>query len=119
MSAHQPWNSVHLIADLVGGQGLDDAALIERVLRRAAEVAGATVLEVRLHSFGVGQGVTGIALLAESHISIHSWPEEAFAAIDIFLCGATCRPEAALAAIAEGLQAEVRSQQLVRRAVRD
>jgi S-adenosylmethionine decarboxylase len=118
MSGHQPWNSVHLIADLTGGKGLDDSDLIERILRRAAAAAGATVLEVRLHSFGEGQGVTGIALLAESHISIHSWPEDAFAAIDIFVCGATCKPEAALAVIAEGLQAQVGHTQRVRRGIR-
>ena len=43
---------------------------------------------MNLHSFGEGGGVTGVVLLAESHISIHTWPEINFAAIDVFMCGA-------------------------------
>lgn len=118
MSGHLPWNSVHLIADLTGCSGLDDVARIETTLRAAAAAAGATVLDVRLHGFGEGQGVTGIALLAESHISIHSWPEEGFAAVDIFICGTRCDPQAALAAITSGLNARFTHAQTVRRAVR-
>jgi S-adenosylmethionine decarboxylase len=87
----------HLLADLFGCSGLDDAALIEGALRDAAAAAGATVLDVRLHAFGPGAGVTGVALLAESHISIHSWPERGYAAIDIFLCGRRHDCDAALA----------------------
>jgi len=119
VSEHVPWNSVHLIADLRGCSGLDDAGLIESVLRNAAAAAGATVLDVRLHGFGERQGVTGVALLAESHISIHSWPEEDFAAVDIFVCGSRCNPEAALAVVVEGLQAQSRQVELVRRGIRD
>ena len=86
----------HLIADLEGCTGLDDPALIERAIRAAVAVAGATLLDLRLHHFGPQQGVTGVALLAESHISIHSWPQQGYAAVDIFLCG---RREAARAAL--------------------
>jgi S-adenosylmethionine decarboxylase len=77
----------HLIADLEGCPVLDDPALIERAMRAAVDAAGATLLDLRLHHFGPAQGVTGVALLAESHISIHSWPEQGYAAIDIFMCG--------------------------------
>ncbi len=86
----------HLIADLDGCAGLDDPALIERAIRAAVAAAGATLLDLRLHHFGPQQGVTGVALLAESHISIHSWPQQGYAAVDIFLCG---RREAARAAL--------------------
>ena len=110
-----PYDGHHLIADLHGCAGLDDPDRIEAALRAGAEAAGATVLEVRLHAFGPGQGVTGVALLAESHISIHSWPEHGYAAIDIFVCGRRCRPERALAVIAAALDAtEVRETLLQR-----
>jgi S-adenosylmethionine decarboxylase len=86
---------IHLLIDLRGASRLDDAAHIGRALRESARVCGATVLHVNLHSFGEKSGVTGVALLAESHISIHTWPEENFAALDIFMCGA-CDPRRAL-----------------------
>ncbi|WP_311267767.1 adenosylmethionine decarboxylase [Sphingobium sp. WCS2017Hpa-17] len=86
----------HLLADLYGCPVLDDVALIETALRAAAESAGATVIGLHLHHFGEGQGVTGVALLAESHMSIHSWPEHGYAAVDIFLCGVRHDPAKAL-----------------------
>jgi S-adenosylmethionine decarboxylase len=76
----------HLLLDLEGARMLD-AATIEAVLRAAAEAAGARVLGAMLHPFA-GGGVTGVLLLAESHISIHTWPERGFVALDVFLCGA-------------------------------
>jgi S-adenosylmethionine decarboxylase len=81
------YSGVHLLADLHGCSHLADAAVVAEALRGAAAAAGATLLELRLHGFGPGLGVTGVALLAESHISIHTWPEHAYAAVDIFLCG--------------------------------
>jgi S-adenosylmethionine decarboxylase len=76
-----------MLIDLFGCSHLDDPERIEATLRAAVSAAGATLLDVRLHHFGPGNGVTGVALLAESHMSIHSWPEHGYAAIDIFLCG--------------------------------
>ncbi|MBX9797279.1 adenosylmethionine decarboxylase [Sphingomonas sp.] len=105
----------HLLADLTGCSGLDDAALIEAALTEAAAAAGATLLDVRLHHFGPGAGVTGVALLAESHISIHSWPEHGYAAIDIFLCGARHDPYAALAVLRARLGATHAETQLIAR----
>ena len=86
----------HLLLDLQGVSPrlLSDAAFIERTLFTAARAAGATPIDARLQHFGPGQGVTGVLLLKESHISIHTWPEYEFAAVDIFMCGAT-HPEAA------------------------
>lgn len=66
---------------------LRDGALLESLLRRAAQAAGAHILSNHFHSFGEGAGITGIVLLAESHISIHTWPELGLAAVDIFMCG--------------------------------
>jgi S-adenosylmethionine decarboxylase len=79
---------LHVLLDLFGAQNLADQAGVESALRAAAEACGATVLDIKLHQFGEGCGVTGVALLAESHISIHTWPETGFAAVDIFMCGA-------------------------------
>lgn len=110
-----PFDGRHLIADLHGCSGLADIDLIDRALRDAATAAGATVLEVRLHGFGPGHGVTGMALLAESHISIHSWPEHGYAAIDIFLCGARHNAEDALAAIVDALNAQAVTRTLIER----
>ncbi len=89
-------HGIHLIADLAATTGLDDPAFVEAVLREAAAAARVTLIDLRLHHFGEHSGVTGVALLAESHISIHTWPEHALAAVDIFTCGAEARPQAAL-----------------------
>jgi len=85
----------HLLADFWGATGLDDQDLIETALREAADACGATLLHIHLHHFSENGGVSGIAVLAESHISIHSWPERGFAAFDIFMCGA-CNPHNAI-----------------------
>ena len=77
----------HLIIDLWDCENLDDVGVIELALRRAVQAAGATLLHLHLHEFGSGGGVSGVAVLAESHISIHTWPERSYAAIDAFMCG--------------------------------
>lgn len=82
----------HMIIDLYGASRLDDIALIEQTLRRCVAAAGATLLHIHLHRFEPNGGVSGVAVLAESHISIHSWPERNYAALDIFMCG-KARPE--------------------------
>ena len=83
----------HLIVDLYGAEKLDDLAHIDATLRRCVEAAGATLLHIHLHHFTPNGGVSGVAVLAESHISIHSWPEADYAALDVFMCG-HARPEA-------------------------
>ena len=77
----------HLIIDLWDGEHFDDVGVIELALRRAVQAAGATLLHLHLHAFTAGGGVSGVAVLAESHISIHTWPERSYAAIDVFMCG--------------------------------
>jgi S-adenosylmethionine decarboxylase len=81
----------HLLVDLWGATNLADPELIDRALREAAETAGATILHSHFHHFSPNGGVSGVIVLAESHISIHTWPERDFAAVDIFMCGA-CDP---------------------------
>lgn len=85
----------HLLIDLKGARHLDDIDFIEKTLKACIDAAGATLLHIHLHHFTPYGGVSGVAVLAESHISIHSWPEENFAALDVFMCGNT-QPEKAI-----------------------
>lgn len=85
----------HLILDLWEARALDDERLIERALRDSTAAAGATLLHLHLHRFEPNGGVSGVAVLAESHISIHTWPERRYAALDVFMCG-NCDPQKAV-----------------------
>lgn len=77
----------HLIIDLWGASRLDDLEHIEDALKECVVAAGATLLHIHLHHFSPNGGVSGVAVLAESHISIHTWPECDYAALDVFMCG--------------------------------
>ncbi len=94
----------HLIVDLWGASRLDDMAHVDATLRRAVEVSGATLLHIHLHRFTPYGGVSGVAILAESHISIHTWPERDYAAIDIFMCG-TAAPHKAVPVLKQAFEA--------------
>jgi len=112
---HRP-AGIHLLADLAGIDGhlLTDAQAIDALLREAALAAGARILHSHFHTFGPGMGVTGVLLLAESHISNHTWPEVGFAAADIFMCGAA-RPQLALDVIDQALAPSAREVKIVER----
>ena len=86
----------HCIAELYGGNPnlLDSEEFINDALKEAAERSGATLLNLTSHKFKP-QGVTALALLSESHISIHTWPELGYAAVDAFTCGKHTNPELA------------------------
>ena len=77
----------HLIIDLWEAEGLADRERIETALIDAVTAAGATLLHIHLHTFEEGGGISGVAVLAESHISVHTWPEKGYAAFDVFMCG--------------------------------
>lgn len=77
----------HLILDLWGAKNLDNLDLVEQTLRQAVDIAEATLLHINLHHFEPNGGISGVAVLAESHISIHTWPEHGYAALDLFMCG--------------------------------
>ncbi len=77
----------HLIIEVVDGEGLDDEARIARAFRDCVAACGATLLHIHTHKFAP-QGVSGVAVLAESHISVHTWPEARYGAFDVFMCGA-------------------------------
>lgn len=76
----------HLIIEVIGGKRLDCIETIETAFRDCVEACKATLLHIHLHRFSP-QGVSGVAVLAESHISVHTWPEAEYAAFDVFMCG--------------------------------
>ncbi len=100
-------HSKHLLLELYGCdyEKLNDESFLRCSLNRAAKFAKATVLNLISNKFEP-QGVTAIALLAESHISIHTWPESNYSAIDIFTCGQNMQPELASQYLIETLKAE-------------
>jgi len=95
---------VHLIVDLHGAERLDDLDHIETTLRHCVEAAGATLLHIHLHHFQPS-GVSGVAVLAESHISIHTWPDAGYAALDVFMCG-TADPDACIPVLGRAFSAK-------------
>ncbi len=88
----------HLIFDFWGAHKLDDLKLMEQAMRDSVVAAGATLLHIHLHHFTPNGGISGVAVLAESHISVHTWPERGFAAFDVFMCG-DAEPEKAIAVL--------------------
>ena len=93
---------------------LDDEAHIRNVLANAATLSESTLLGIQSHKFQP-QGVTAVALLAESHISIHTWPEKGMAVCDVFTCGDTAMPELGVEYMKEQLKAtDIVSNEFVR-----
>jgi S-adenosylmethionine decarboxylase len=95
---------VHLIIDLHGAKRLNDIEHIEVTLRRCVEAARATLLHIHLHHFQPS-GVSGVAVLAESHISIHTWPDAGYAALDVFMCG-SAEPDNCIPVLREAFSAK-------------
>jgi S-adenosylmethionine decarboxylase len=86
---------VHIIADFWGGEVIESSRELKVLLTRAAREGKNTPLKFALYKFSP-QGITGVVLLAESHIALHTWPEFGYTAIDIFSCGKNAKPEEAL-----------------------
>jgi S-adenosylmethionine decarboxylase len=97
----------HLLLEQWGGELAPP--IIEAAMRAAAKAVGAHILSAHFHPFP-GGGVTGVLLLAESHLTIHTWPEHGYAALDLFMCG-----EADPGAAADVLDAALRPARTERR----
>ncbi|OGO04944.1 MAG: S-adenosylmethionine decarboxylase proenzyme [Chloroflexi bacterium RBG_13_54_8] len=97
----------HLLLELkdCNREVLNDLSFLQNALVSAAEEAGATVLAKYFHQFSP-QGVSGAIIIAESHLSLHTWPEHGYAAVDIFTCGNTVNAEAAADLLIEKLQSK-------------
>ncbi len=99
-------------------KALNNIDFLRSVLLAAAEKAGATVLGESFHKFSP-QGVSGVVTIAESHMSIHTWPEYGYAAVDIFTCGTTVQPEKAAEVLFERLDSKNHSTMEIARGVFD
>ena len=110
------YQSKHLLLELYrcDCEKLNDESFLRCTLNRAAKLAKATVLNLISNKFEP-QGVTAIALLAESHISIHTWPESNYSAVDIFTCGQNMIPELASQYFIESLMAQEHSLRVIER----
>ena len=95
---------------------LDDLELVRRTLIDAALAAGATIVGDSFHRVEAG-GVTGVVAIAESHVSVHTWPLHAQAAVDILTCGPSLKPRLAADLIIEGLECTEAAVTEVRRGV--
>lgn len=97
----------HILAEVFGCDRsiLDDPGRVERILVDAALGAGAEVREVAFHKFSP-QGVSGVVIISESHLAVHTWPELGYAALDVFTCGDRVDPWEACHAVVAGFGAE-------------
>ena len=95
----------HVIIELWGcNDAINDADRVKTAMLDAVKAANATLLNIYVHTFSP-QGVTGVAVLSESHLSIHTWPEHGYVAADVFTCGETTAPQAAAEVLREAFEA--------------
>ena len=134
MSTIEPEGEVagtHLLADFWGVRTIGSVVELDALVRASVQSAGATLLDLAFHQFpaatrdraaigpaaattAASGGITGYALLAESHISVHTWPERGYVAIDVFMCGEQ-RPETALEVMRRAFSPEREQVHTVRR----
>ncbi|MBI5678759.1 MAG: adenosylmethionine decarboxylase [Planctomycetes bacterium] len=97
----------HIILEMWGccKDTIDNVEVVKEILVKATESVKATLVDVVCHRFSP-YGVTGVAILAESHIAVHTWPEHGYAAADIFICGSTINPRNAASYMAEAFYAK-------------
>ncbi len=97
----------HLLVELreCNAKILGNLKEVQAALINAAKIAEATIVEVAFHEFNPF-GISGMVIIAESHLSIHTWPEYKYAAVDIFTCGNTIKPEKAVSYLIEKFQSK-------------
>lgn len=97
----------HLLLELrdCNREFLSDLSFLRNALLSAAREAGALILGESFHPFPPYGGVSGVVIIAESHLSIHTWPEYGYAAVDIFTCGNSLHPQRAVNLLVKGLEA--------------
>jgi len=97
----------HVLAEIYGCsfEILNDIKKVEEIMVKAALEAGAEIREVCFHKFSP-QGVSGVVVISESHLAIHTWPELGYAAVDVFTCGERVNPWDACQYLTEHFQAD-------------
>jgi S-adenosylmethionine decarboxylase proenzyme len=108
----------HLLLELNGCDHklLNDISFIKETMLAAAKASGATVLGESFHQFSP-QGVSGVIIIAESHLTVHTWPEHGYAGADIFTCGTRVKPEKAAKVIIAKLKPSTHSIILMERGI--
>ena len=112
--------ALHILCEFsqADAQKLDDSATIETALRESARLANVQVLSGQFHKF-TPSGVTGVLCLSESHIAVHTWPAQGYAAVDIYTCGLGSKPELAIDFLRQALGARLVFTHVVRRGITD
>ena len=111
---NQIYAGSHLIIDLWNTRFDNKINTLKRIIKKSILIANATMLHIHLHRFGKEEGISGVAILAESHISVHTWPERDYIAFDIFMCGDTY-PELALEFLIEKLKPKKKKIKIIKR----
>ena len=104
-NSHIKYAGTHLIIELWNGKNFSSLRKIRKILKDSVKACGATLLKINLHKFSSSGGISGVAIIKESHISIHTWPEYKYAAMDIFVCGSV-DPYRTIAVIKKGFKPE-------------
>ena len=115
-SKKQKYAGIHLIAEFWNGKIIENPKEIKKILIAAVKEAKSAPLEVAIHKFSP-QGLTGVVLLEESHVAIHTWPELDYVAIDIFTCGDWAKPRKALRYLRRKLKPEKVEIQEIKRGI--
>ncbi len=110
----------HVLAELYGCRRdvLNDVKKVQELMVAAAIKAGAEIREVAFHKFSP-QGVSGVVVISESHLAVHTWPEYGYAAVDVFTCGERVDPRTAADYLVEGFSAASFTTQEIQRGVFD
>ncbi len=94
---------VQLIIELWDAKNLSSLSKIKKILKDAIKACEATLLKIELHKFSPSGGISGVAIIMESHLSVHTWPEYKYAALDVFVCG-DVNPYKSIAVLKKGFE---------------
>ena len=102
-NGYMKYAGIHLVIELWNGKNFSSLPAVRRILKDAVKACNATLINMDLHKFSPYGGISGVAIIMESHISIHTWPELSYAALDIFVCG-NANPYGAIGTIKKGFR---------------